>query len=182
MTDRRSNAHRQRRARPRQAWVLRCWFPLSAMALVASATLVFVATEPAHAQSDTVKKSNELLKDILRKRDSSQRRKTTPTVRSRKPERARDLRPAQSHGRFVGRWRLDANCTTGHYIITVNITSATAANVSGSTSRHQRLRYDHPGWQGHRQHASLSPSHQKLSDQDDRYCDWTHGGCIANDR
>ena len=103
------------------------------MALVASATLVFVATEPAHAQSDTVKKSNELLKDILRKRDSSA---ATQNNSNREISQA-GARTRSTTGSIPWPVRrpsaLDANCTTGHYIITVNITSATAANVSGST-------------------------------------------------
>lgn len=138
MTDRRSSTDRRQRVCLRQANTLRRVLSLYAMALVATAAFVVVATGPGYPQSETVRESNELLKDILRKRDLSEPdkggRKTTPAAKSPTRKRARESRPAQSHGRFVGRWRLDADCTTGHYIITANIKSATATDVSGSTS------------------------------------------------
>lgn len=58
----------------------------------------------------------------------------SPAVKAKpKPVKAK-TKPVKAIRKFTGRWRMNAICSTGNYIITVNITAATGSHVAGTTS------------------------------------------------
>jgi hypothetical protein len=126
MARRQNNNHGLRGGCARLARLSRCRLPLSVMAVVAVASL---AIETAHAQSDTVKKSNELLQDILRNPPPSQRggaaRETTaPSTTTRKGGGPVTLN---------GHWLVRQKCNQGQFEVELNITHSSPTEFSGTS-------------------------------------------------
>ncbi|MHA1522788.1 MAG: hypothetical protein ACTSY1_00120 [Alphaproteobacteria bacterium] len=88
--------------------------------------------ENLHAQTNTVEESDKLLEDILRQRTPP--RIKTKKKKSSKSRRVRKARPARGRNRFAGRWLMNAKCSTGKFVITLNLTTANASTVAGTTS------------------------------------------------
>lgn len=59
---------------------------------------------------------------------------TAKAAKSPKIKRAGKIIPVKALGKFAGRWRMNAKCSTGKYIITINLTVATASRVAGTTT------------------------------------------------
>lgn len=129
MTRRQNNNHGRRGGCTPLARASRYWLSLTVMALIAVVSSLTPTVKTAHAQSDTVTKSNELLQDILRKRPPSQRgsdeRETTaPSVTTRK-----------SGGRATlnGHWRVSQKCNHGRFEVELDITHSSPTEFSGTS-------------------------------------------------
>lgn len=114
----------------------RCISATGRMVIALALLLFFGATagvvETAFAKSDTVTESDKLLQDILRQRTPPKAK--TKTVRPHKKRRARKPKRVKARNRFAGRWRMKAKCSTGKYVINLNLTTATASRVAGTTT------------------------------------------------
>jgi hypothetical protein len=98
------------------------------MALIAVVSPVVPTVGTAYAQSDTVRKSDELLQDILRKQPPSQRdgseRKTSAPSATRKSE---------ARATLDGRWRVSQKCDRGQFEVELNITHSSPTEFSGTS-------------------------------------------------
>jgi hypothetical protein len=99
------------------------------MMIVAVVSPLTPTIETAYAQSDTVRKSDELLQDILRKqppsqRDGSERKTSAPSATTRKSE---------ARATLDGRWRVSQKCNQGQFEVELNITHSSPTEFSGTS-------------------------------------------------
>ena len=100
-----------------------------ALFLVVFAGTMGAGSNPLYAQSGTQEAADKLIDDILRQRTPPKAK-----AKTRKSKKSRRARKAKPRNRFAGRWRMDAKCSTGRYVINVNLTVATASRVAGTTT------------------------------------------------
>jgi len=113
--------------------------PLGLTLAIAVPAWLAIGTVPAMAQSSTVKESDKLLQDILRKRkpakgEPKRKKKAAPGKKQKARKKRTGGTGAPRGGRFAGRWTMKAVCGTGTYTIKVNLTRASGSRVAGTTS------------------------------------------------
>lgn len=146
MTDQSNDNRGQSDAGSQQADVSRRCHSLVAIVFVVVAALMTVAIEAAHAQSNIEKESNDLLKDIMRKRSPSRQenqepKATAPKVKAHKsaaPARAmldkRHVSRKKACPNIVGVWNSWASGIFGKADATFN-SDGTALHRSGIAGR-----------------------------------------------